>query len=75
VYCRAFSAPGQSGIACRDSQGWRLRELGAGEAERSGEYRQAGSSDAALLEAAQGMAAGPALDAAQEENAKARHWR
>jgi hypothetical protein len=75
VYCRAFSAPRQSGIACRDSQGWRLRELGAGETERPGEYRQAGSSSAAVMEAAQTMAAGPALDAAEEENAKAQRWR
>ncbi|QGN55131.1 hypothetical protein [Novosphingobium sp. Gsoil 351] len=75
AYCRAFSAARQSGIACRDTQGWKLRELRAGQAAQSQEYRQAGSSDAGLLEAAQAMAAGPAFDAAQELEARERGWR
>ena len=75
AYCRAFSAARQSGIACRDTQGWKLRELRASKAARSEQYRQAGSSDAAVLEVAQAMAVGPALDAAEEERARARSWR
>ena len=42
--------------------------------EQAGEYRQAGSA-AEIMERAQAMAAGPALDAAQEQAAKARGWR
>lgn len=73
--CRAFAGAARSGIACRDDRGWRIaRTLGGGAAEM-GEYRQAGSPDAALMAAAQDMAAGPALDAAQEQEAKAKGWR
>ena len=43
-------------------------------AGQTGEYRQAGSL-AEVMERAQAMAAGPALDAAQEQAAKADGWR
>ncbi|MDE2563289.1 MAG: zf-HC2 domain-containing protein [Sphingomonadales bacterium] len=73
--CRTFAGADKSGIACRDDRGWRIaRTLGGGAAEM-GEYRQAGSPDAALMAAAQDMAAGPALDAAQEQAAKTKGWR
>ncbi|WP_338467435.1 zf-HC2 domain-containing protein [Novosphingobium sp. ZN18A2] len=73
--CRTFSGAARSGIACRDGKGWRLdRVMGVGSAE-TGEYRQAGSADAALMAAAQDMADGPALSASAEAEAKARGWR
>jgi hypothetical protein len=73
--CRAFAGQAQSGIACRDGRGWRLRMKAAGAAAQAGEYRMAGAPAAEVLEAAQGLAAGPALDAAEEARARARHWR
>jgi hypothetical protein len=75
AYCRAFAGEAQSGIACRDDTGWQLRHEGEGGAAQGGDYRMAGAPDAAVLERAQAMAAGPALDAAQEQTAKARGWR
>ena len=73
-YCRAFSDPAQSGIACRDPSGWRLADLGPGSAAGGASYRQAGSDFAALMAKAQDMAAGPALDASAEQAARTRDW-
>ena len=75
AFCRAFAGEAQSGIACRDGDGWRLRMEVEGVAPPSGEFRMAGNAAAEVLERAQAMAAGPALDAAQERAAKARGWR
>ena len=75
AYCRAFTGEAQSGIACRDDAGWRLIEEAAGAGAQDSEYRMAGNPAAEVLERAQAMAAGPALDAAQEQAAKARGWR
>ena len=74
-YCRAFAGEAQSGIACRDAEGWRLVSEGDGAKAQVGEYRMAGNPAAEMLERAQAMAAGPALDAAGEEAARARGWR
>jgi hypothetical protein len=75
AYCRAFAGQASSGIACRDAQGWKLVRREAAGAAPSGEYRQAGNSETAVLEAAQALTTGPALDAAQESAAQARGWR
>ena len=74
-YCRAFAGASQSGIACKDATGWQLRTVGAGETAQQGEYRTAGSTAAALMAAAQAMAAGPAFTAEEEQAARARGWR
>lgn len=74
-YCRAFTSPRRSGIACRESGGWRLEQAGAGRQADRSEYRMAGSATARLLERAQAMAVGPALDGDQEKEARARGWR
>ena len=74
-YCRAFAAQDQGGIACRGEGGWRLEVAGAGTGPDKSEYRMAGNSTAELLERAQAMAAGPALDAAQERTARVSGWR
>lgn len=71
--CRAYASADQSGIACRDAKGWRIERKGAGIAQ-SGDYRQAGSAAEELMEAAQAMAAGAALDPAQEQAARAKGW-
>lgn len=74
AYCRAFAAAEQSGIACKDTQGWRVVErLDGGDVE-SGEYRQAGSISAELMARAQELAHGSALDANEEAEAKRRLW-
>ena len=72
AFCRAYTASGASGIACRDDGGWKLRAAGHGEAPSGTEYRQAGSDD--IMARAQAMAAGPALDAAEERAARDGGW-
>lgn len=74
-YCRAFSSAAASGIACRDEQGWRLEYSGAGPASAGrSDYRMAGTHDQAILQHAQDISNGSALDAAAEERAMARNW-
>ena len=75
AFCRAFAGAAESGIACKDGRGWRLRTTGPGVAAERREYGMAGNEAARLLESAQAMAAGGALDAAQEREARARNWR
>ncbi|WFL77794.1 transcriptional regulator [Altererythrobacter arenosus] len=67
-FCRAYSAAQESGIACRDSEGWRQQVIGAGSESAQTEFRMAGS-EAEILEAAQDMASGPALSAEEEAEA------
>lgn len=74
-FCRAYAAPEQSGIACRDGEGWRIEREGPGAVAAGGDYRQAGSVAEDLLAAAQELASGPALDRAGEEAALAKGWR
>lgn len=73
--CRGFARADLSGIACREDGGWHLRVQRDGVDISQNDYRQAGSVDAAIMEAAQDMAAAPALDAQEERAAKARGWR
>lgn len=77
AYCRVFTAPATDGIACRDGEGWALRQTrGAPDgAMPKTDYVQAGSADPALMAAAQGMMAGEPLDAAAEARARAAGWR
>lgn len=74
AYCRGFSGAAQAGIACRDHKGWQLRKVIGGSQAGGGDYRQAGSQDAELMAIAQDMAPEGALDADQEQAAKARGW-
>lgn len=74
-YCRVFTEPDQGGIACREAGGWRIEQAGDAADPDKSEYRMAGSSSAELLERAQAMAVGPALDAAQERQARGSGWR
>jgi len=75
VYCRAFASAEESGIACKDMQGWRIMKRVDGGNIESGEYRQAGTVSAHLMAYAQEMATGPALDAEQEALAKGKRWK
>lgn len=72
-FCRAYSGAEQSGIACRDAEGWRQQAIGAGSESAGTEYRMAGS-ETEILEAAQDMADGPALDADEEAEAQEQGW-
>jgi hypothetical protein len=72
-YCRAYESGEAAGIACRDAKGWKLRQGGQAEQAQSGEYRQA-TSAGEILARAQSLAAGPALDEAEEMAARARGW-
>ncbi|GGB96660.1 anti-sigma factor [Novosphingobium endophyticum] len=74
-YCRVFASGGTSGVACKDNAGWVLERTISGGAAQQSQYRQAGSADMELMAAAQEMADGAPLDAAQEEAAKAKGWR
>lgn len=74
-YCRAFTSLALSGIACRDADGWRLEQKASGARPDESDYRMAGSSAAELLERAQAMADGPALDADKERRAREEGWR
>lgn len=72
--CRAWKRANAGGIACRDDTGWAIAQQFALGDVQGTEFRQAGS-EADLLAAAQDMAAGDALDAAQERAARARGWK
>lgn len=74
AYCRGFSGRAEAGIACRNRKGWELRKLIGGAQGGGGDYRQAGSEGAELMTLAQDMAPEGALDANQEQAAKARGW-
>ena len=73
--CRGYAAKDASGIACRDDRGWKVKPIGGRGEEQSTQYRQAGSEDAAVMAAAQDMAAGDALDAAAEQAARQSGWK
>jgi len=74
-YCRAYSAVDQAGIACKDAQGWRMIEHFDDAKTAGSEYRQAGAASAELMRLAQEMTIGPALDAAQESEARDKYWK
>ncbi|WP_394729090.1 anti-sigma factor family protein [Altererythrobacter sp. GH1-8] len=72
-FCRAYANVSESGIACRDDQGWRQQVLGHGSESGSTEFRMAGS-EAEILATAQEMATGPALSAEEEMAARKAGW-
>ncbi|MDG2534239.1 anti-sigma factor [Sphingomonas sp. HITSZ_GF] len=74
-YCRVFVSAAADGIACRGDKGWALDQTRPGSARDKADYAQAGSSDPALMAAAQDMMAGDPLDAAAEQTARAAGWR
>ncbi|HEX7695713.1 MAG TPA: anti-sigma factor [Sphingomonas sp.] len=75
VYCRVFTSTAADGIACRDDNGWALRQTRQGEAPAATQFAQAGSADPELMAAAQDMMAGDPLDARAEAAARDRGWR
>lgn len=74
--CRSFDGAGLAGIACRADGEWRLRQTFAIDpAGGATQYRQAGSGNAAVMQAAQAMMAGAPLDAEAERKAREAGWR
>lgn len=71
-YCRAYTTAQSGGIACRDTNGWRIEALGDGVTPGGTEFRQAGAAE--ILAMAQDMAAGDALNAEQEAAAREAGW-
>jgi len=73
--CRSFESAELAGIACRAGSGWQLRQTIAPETKAGTAYRQAGSGNAALMQAAQAMMAGEPMDAGAERKARDGGWR
>jgi hypothetical protein len=75
-YCRSFEAGTLSGIGCRGADGWDLPVThSSAAAQDGGGYRQAGSGDALVMQAATAMMRGDALDADTERKARDKGWR
>jgi hypothetical protein len=73
--CRSFDSAALAGVACRGDQGWQLLMTAAGSAGPHGDYRQAGSANPLVAEAAQALMAGEPFDAAAERRARDSGWR
>ena len=74
-FCRVFAAPALEGIACKAGDAWQLRQTRASAKQGDTLYRQAGSSDADLMAAAQNMMVGIPLDRPEEVRARKAGWR
>lgn len=73
AYCRAFQASGRTplaGVACRESDVWRVRAVAPFDASPA-----ESPPPAALMAVVDAMIAGPPLDAAGEAKARADGWR
>ncbi|MFN3945029.1 MAG: zf-HC2 domain-containing protein [Allosphingosinicella sp.] len=71
--CRSFDTDALAGLACRDQGAWRV-VMTAAAPRAGGEYRQAGSGAALVLQAAQDMMADAPLDADAERRARDAGW-
>lgn len=73
--CRTFDAPAMAGVACRGDERWQVLVTAPGASRSStGHYRQAGSTDAVVMQAAQDMMTGEPFDAAAERRARDAGW-
>jgi hypothetical protein len=78
--CRTFTVKEQNvlgGLACREGDSWRVQVLadGSASANAPGGYKPAGGSmPVGVLTAVEQQISGEALDAAEEEAARARGW-
>ncbi len=77
-FCRTFAMASMQtqGLACRDGRQWRLEMMTRDRPTPESEIRIAASAiDPGVLDAAQGMMAGPVLDASGERRARDAEWR
>jgi hypothetical protein len=72
--CRSFTTASAAGLACKSGEDWRIAALQQAGGAPRGDYRQAGSGEAAILAQAQAMMAGEPLDAAAERSARDKGW-
>jgi hypothetical protein len=73
--CRSFTTAASSGLACRDSNGWRMRGLFAAPEGQASDYRMASGMDPNLAALVDSSIAGEPFDAAQERAVKDRGWK
>ncbi len=73
--CRTFDSRLVAGIACRRDNGWQVLMTAAGSGLQRGDYRQAGSGNLLVQQAAQEMMAGEPFDDAAERRARDSGWR
>ena len=73
--CRTFDSQAAAGIACRGDNGWQVIMTSAGAGGQRTDYRQAGSGNMLVQQAAQDMMAGEPLDEAAERRARDSGWR
>lgn len=75
-YCRSFRMETLAGIGCRSDDGWRLPIThSTDQTVENGGYRQAGSGDALIMQAATAMMQGEPLDPEAERNVRDGGWR
>lgn len=73
--CRTFDSQAAAGIACHGDNGWQVMMTAAGSGGQRSEYRQAGSANPLVQQAAQEMMAGDPYDEAAEHRARDSGWR
>jgi hypothetical protein len=74
--CRTFDTAPLAGLACHTRDQWEVvTAVRTSASAGGGEYRQAGTADAAVMQVAQDMMAGTAFDAAAERRARDAGWR
>lgn len=73
--CRTFDSAAAAGVACRGEAGWQVMMTAAGSGRQHSDYRQAGSGNALVQQAAQAMMAGEPYDEAAERLARDSGWR
>jgi anti-sigma factor RsiW len=72
--CRTFDSQAAAGIACRNDSGWQVMMTAAGSGRQQTDYRQAGSENLLVQQAAQEMMAGEPYDDAAERRARDSGW-
>lgn len=72
--CRSFTAPASSGLACRDSRGWRVRGLFAAPEGQTSDYRMAAGMDPNLAALVDSTMVGEPFNAGQEKTERDRGW-
>jgi hypothetical protein len=73
--CRSFTDSTTSGLACRESDGWRIRGLYPAAEGQQGDYRMAAGENSRLAALIDETIAGEPFDAAQEKAALEAGWR
>lgn len=73
--CRTFDATAAAGVACRGDTGWQVMMTAAGSGAARADYRQAGTENLLVQQAAQDMMAGDPFDEAAERRARDSGWR